>query len=83
MENVEFLQFAEIELDEAFEYYNQQLQGLGEEFLSQALEPIERIRLYSGAWQKLTERTRSCLMHRFPYCIVNQRIGINVPRVNK
>lgn len=72
MKKVEFLRTAEIELDEAVEYYNQQLHGLGDEFLSEALDSIKRICEYPEAWQELTKRTRRCLMHRFPFGIIYQ-----------
>lgn len=72
MKNIEFLESAEVELDETVIFYNQQLLGLGDELLSEAVFALERIRKHPNAWQKLSKRTRRCLMHRFPYGIIYQ-----------
>lgn len=73
MMNIEFLESAQYELDDAVEYYNKQLDGLGLEFLSEVIDSLGRIAEYPDAWQQLSKRTRRCLMHRFPYGIIYQK----------
>lgn len=70
--NIEFLESAQYELDDAVEYYNQQKDDLGYEFLSEVVDSLSRIAEYPKAWQQLTDRTRRCLIHRFPYGIIYQ-----------
>ena len=41
--NVKFLDEAQFELDEAIEYYNNESEGLGDRFLREVLNTIERI----------------------------------------
>lgn len=48
--NVEFLNIAERELDDAFEYYESMYQGLGSKFISELESSIERIKLHPSAW---------------------------------
>lgn len=40
---IRFLEIAQIELDEAVEYYKYEAPGLGEAFLTEALSTIDRI----------------------------------------
>lgn len=63
---------ARYELDDAFEYYQKQKAGLGDEFIKEAMATINRIRINPHAWAILTERTRRCLFNRFPYGIIYQ-----------
>ena len=37
---IRFLEMAQIELDEAIEYYNYEMSGLGEEFLAEVLKAL-------------------------------------------
>lgn len=41
-----FLEIAQIELDEAIDYYNYEMSGLGEEFLAEVLNALDRIGEY-------------------------------------
>ncbi|MBM2816511.1 MAG: hypothetical protein HW421_3273 [Ignavibacteria bacterium] len=68
--SVEFLEPAEQELFEAFEYYNEQLIGLGFEFALEVQKAIERIVKFPDSWTKLSERIRKCRCNRFPYNII-------------
>jgi hypothetical protein len=65
-----FLEIAQLELDEAIEYYNYQSPGLGNEFLAEVLRAIGRITQYPEAWHRLSTRTRRCQTRRFPYGII-------------
>lgn len=48
--NIEFLESAQYELDDAVEYYNQQRNNLGYEFLSEVVDSLSRIAEYPNAW---------------------------------
>ncbi len=73
--NVEFLEPAWAEFMEAIEYYNDQREGLGFEFLEDVRAAIERIIRYPEAWAPLSKRTRRCRTKRFPYGIIYQAKG--------
>ena len=67
---LEFLKVAEIEFNEAIEYYNQQSEGLGFEFAGEVKKTLERIIQFPEAWTKLSDRSRRCRTNRFPYGII-------------
>jgi plasmid stabilization system protein ParE len=69
---IRLLDVAQLELDEAVEYYNAESPGLGDRFLIEALAAFERIKQFQRAWHPYTENTRRCQTHRFPYGIVYQ-----------
>jgi len=73
--DIKFLEIAEIELDEAIAFYNYQLVGLGEQFLTEVLDTIERIRTFPKAWRLCSSNMRQCRMKRFPYKIIYQVIN--------
>jgi toxin ParE2 len=63
---VRFLDIAEIELDEAIHWYDQQALGLGDAFLVEVLAAARRITLYPEAWHPLGDGIRRCRLTRFP-----------------
>ena len=69
---IRFLEIAQIELDDAIEYYNYEVPGLGEAFLNEVLNTLDRIGKYPEAWQPSSKRTRRCQTRRFPYGIMYQ-----------
>ena len=69
---IRFLEIAERELDEAVTYYNVESPGLGDDFLLRFLNALERIRQYSEAWQRFSQNTRRCRVHRFPWGVIYQ-----------
>ncbi|MBQ12027.1 MAG: plasmid stabilization protein [Planctomyces sp.] len=70
--DIRILEIAERELDEAVDYYNVESPGLGDEFLLQILDSLERIRRYSEAWQPISQHTRRWRVHRFPWGVIYQ-----------
>ena len=68
----EFTAAAEVELDAAVEYYNQQRAGLGEEFIAEVRRAVEQVLGYPLAWQLIDPRDgiRRCRLNRFPYGLV-------------
>ena len=69
---IRFLEISQIELDDAISYYNFELPGLGDAFLTEILKTLDRIGEYPEAWHPLSARTRRCQTRRFPYGIIYQ-----------
>ena len=69
---IRFLEIAKIELDEAIQYYNSEVPGLGRDFLSEVLNAPDRIGRFPEAWRLCSKRTRRCQTRRFPYGIIYQ-----------
>ena len=69
---IRFLEIAQIELDEAIEYYNQEASGLEIVFLTEIVKTLDRIGKFPHAWQPCSKRTRRCQTRRFPYGIIYQ-----------
>ena len=67
---VRFLRIAEIELDEAINWYESQAPGLGDTLLIEVLSAVDRISLYPDAWHPLDEDVRRCRLSRFPYGLI-------------
>ena len=65
----QFISIANIELDEAVRYYDQQLHGLGYRFFQEIDSAIERIKFMPEAWTKIGIKTRRCLLKDFPYAL--------------
>jgi len=80
---IRFLEIAEIELDQAIEYYNYESPGLGDAFLTETLKALDRIGEFPEAWHPLSARTRRCQMRRFPYGIIYQVRQDEIGRVDK
>ena len=70
--HIRFLEIAQIELDEAIEYYNYESPGLGDDFLTEVLRALDRIGNFPEAWHPSSERTRRCQTRRFPYGLIYQ-----------
>ena len=67
---IEFLDEAQYELDEAIEYYNNEAEGLGDDFLQEIINSSDRIAGYPKAWHPLSQNTRRCQTRRFPYGLI-------------
>ena len=61
------------DLADATVYYEDQMPGLGIQFLDEVQAAIDRIRAFPLAWQPLSQRTRRCLMNRFPYGVIYEQ----------
>jgi toxin ParE1/3/4 len=57
------------EVDAAFQWYEDQRAGLGEEFFSELLDQLDRIQSHPEAWGIVYRKIRACPMRRFPYVI--------------
>lgn len=69
---IRFLEIAEIEMDEAIQFYNYEADGLGDDFLTEVLDALDRIVKFPTAWHPCSKRTRRCQTRRFPYGIIYQ-----------
>lgn len=69
---IRLLNVAQQEMDESFEFYEEQMTGLGHDFLAEILATLKRIKQNTKAWAPFSDQTRRCLVNRFPYGIVYQ-----------
>ncbi len=58
MKSYDFLEPAQLELEEEVRYFNDREEGLGYEFAKEVANTISRILRYPEAWTKLSKRTR-------------------------
>ena len=68
--NYSFHPEAEIEFFEAIDYYEDCGDGIGLEFSREIFAAIKRIVNFPRAWPPFSNRSRRCLVKRFPYGIV-------------
>lgn len=67
---VEFLPAAVQELHDAFEWYQDQSDGLGYEFLAEVDTAARLLASWPNSWSRLTGSLRRCLIRRFPYGLI-------------
>ena len=68
--NVEFIEPAAIELDDAVDYYNIQSAGLGKKFLDEVIETIGFIEKFPQLWSRNTENTRKAILRKYPFNLI-------------
>ena len=64
------LEQAELELDDAYDYYEYELEGLGRKFLEEFRGGIKRILNHPRAWSPIRDDVRKCVLKKFPYNII-------------
>jgi plasmid stabilization system protein ParE len=67
---VRLLPQAELELDDAIAFYEEQLEGLGRRFFSSVQETIGLIQCTPMGWRLIAKHTRRINIKRFPYLIL-------------
>ena len=67
---IRFLDIAQIELNEAIKYFENESPGLGEDFLKEVLKSLDRVGRHPQAWHPYSKRTRRCLLRKFPYGLI-------------
>ncbi|PWT94520.1 MAG: plasmid stabilization protein [Blastocatellia bacterium] len=72
MTHYRFTSSALTELRQAILYYEQRENGLGTTFLDEIQATISRILQNPTAWHQLSQRTRRCRTHRFPFGLIYQ-----------
>jgi len=80
---INFLEIAQIELYDAIEFYNYEIPGLGDAFLTEVLNALDRIGEFPKAWHCISKRTRRCKTRRFPYGIIYQSIVLSTLLINR
>jgi len=65
-----FLSIAQQEFDQAIEFYEEQLTGLGILFRNEIFEAIDFLCLYPDGHQFITKHTRKCPIRKFPYLVL-------------
>ena len=75
---VSFLELAEAELTDAFEYYQTIIDDLGYEFVKEIEVSLDRIKRFPDSYQEIGKRSRRCLVHKFPYGIIFQTRTLKV-----
>ena len=65
-----FLPAAEIDLNDAVDYYENRQLGLGMDFLVEVNKTVARIVEYPNGWIEVSVHCRRCLTNRFPYEII-------------
>ena len=73
MIEVKFLELAQKELDDAFEYYEYQQSDLGYRFVQEVYNAIGLIKSYPLAWSSVSQNTRRCLVKSFPFGVIYQK----------
>jgi plasmid stabilization system protein ParE len=61
---------AEVEFNEAIDYYEGCETGLGYDFSIEVFTSIQNIVSYPTAWPIIEQDIRRCLVNRFPYGII-------------
>lgn len=70
---IRFLSVAEREYQDAYDYYEEAVEGLGIQFGQEVIAALKRIENFPDAWQKISRKTRRCRLERFPYGLVYQK----------
>ncbi|MBM3285552.1 MAG: type II toxin-antitoxin system RelE/ParE family toxin [Candidatus Aminicenantes bacterium] len=70
MSKVRFLTLAQQEVDDAVAWYNEQVNGLGQEFLDELNRGIRRVAAFPMSCPEIDPGLRRCLLARFPYGLV-------------
>ena len=67
-----FHPLAKIELIDAVDYYEEERENLGLDFIEEVYAAIKRMLRFPKAWSKISENCHRCLVNRFPYGIIYQ-----------
>lgn len=67
---IRFLTLAEQEVDDTFIWYNNQLEGLGREFLDELDRAVRLVRRFPNATTEIESGIRRYVLARFPYSLI-------------
>jgi len=73
MLQIEFLNLAQNELDDTFDYYEYQKKDQGYHFIAEVKQTLELIKMYPKIWTRSSKHTHRCLIKGFPYAIIYQK----------
>ena len=68
--NIRFLEPARNELDDAFDWYEMEQNGLGRRFLAEIQSDLKRISVFPDSCAMIAPGLRRCLTRKFPYMLV-------------
>jgi hypothetical protein len=68
--NIILLPPSDMELQDAIDFYDDQMAGLGGRFYQRFLETIRHVEAGPDLWRKTGEHTRRINISRFPYLIL-------------
>lgn len=60
---------AQLEVQEAFQYYQEKSEGLGFEFMRSLDAALQSVKRNPFAYQKIYKETRRVLLRKFPYAL--------------
>ncbi len=60
------------EIKRSYEWYQEQAEGLGEDFIEELELAYEAITEFPGTWPKFTKNCRRFLLRKFPFSVVYQ-----------
>ena len=63
-------QAAKVELEEAVEWYEAQVEGLGDHLMKEIVAATVLVERFPQAWHPLSKRARSHRLNRFPYALI-------------
>jgi toxin ParE1/3/4 len=73
-----FLSAAEAEMVEAALYYDSDSPGLGQHYLTEVHQAVEKLCRFPKIGKALTSRVRSLLISRFPYSLIYYETGESI-----
>ena len=65
--NIIFSKYANLELDDAVNFYELEFSGLGIRFKNEIKKAVMRISEYPQAYSVERNEIRRCVLHKFPY----------------
>jgi hypothetical protein len=72
---VRMLRAAREEFTRAISYYDSNRDGLGDAFVREVAQAVERMRKWPRAWPKVSKKSRKCSLNRFPYGLIYQQLS--------
>lgn len=75
---IRFLVLARQEVDDAVTWYDQQVKGLGRDFLDELDQAVRRIVSLPESCSEIEPGLRRCLLARFPYGLIYGIEGKNI-----
>lgn len=72
---VTFHELAEAELNEAAEYYESEVSGLGEALIAEVERSVELIRTHTEACPRILQCVLRNILRKFPYCVLYSFVG--------
>jgi plasmid stabilization system protein ParE len=60
---------AQIEVQQAFDYYEEKSEGLGFEFMRSLDAALQSVKRNPASYQKIYQETRRVLLRKFPYAL--------------